>query len=744
MAAEVRGWLICLGVIVAALATATTADAAGWAIQPTPNPTIPQATLSAVSCTSASACVATGSAPYESGRIAALAEHWNGSKWTVQSTPEPAGAAESELDGVSCSSMRACVAVGHYIDSAGTTVTLSETWDGTRWSIQPTPNPDGATFSVLSGVSCTSAAACTAVGNYNQGSQDQLSLAERWNGSSWTIQSTPNQPGSGGSLSGVSCTTATSCEAVGGDVGGDFEAPSLAEVWDGTVWTIQPTPNNPRDPHALASVSCTSPTACTAVGPGLAERWDGTSWTIQSTPDTSDGSPGSLLGVSCTTTSACTAVGYYWTGPDSTVTLAEVWNGIDWTIQRTPSRRVGPFNILYGVSCASSPACVAVGTFDARPSTWSIAERWDGSRWTFVAAANPPGDSDTSLVDVSCSSARQCVAVGSYVNPFGHNDLVAEGWNGSRWRLQRTPIPNGAVGDSLHGVSCPRARACVAVGEYKDSIRGPWQPMAEGWNGRRWSLQPISLPAGARGGGLLGVSCTRRTACIAVGIYFDGTGTTMTLAEGWNGRRWTIQSTPNPAGSKHTALNGVSCSTARVCTAVGSYTNGAGNVVPLAEARSISGWVIQIPPLPAGVQNASLGAVSCSAATACTAVGGYTGGQLAERWDGSRWTVQPMASPPGKSPYEWGVSCPSSTDCIAVGSYRRVTKGFIYYLTLAEAWNGSNWTVQPTPNPPGSVFSSLYGTSCPTKTYCAAVGSSYGLGLNGGDGPFAALAESHH
>ena len=69
----------------------------------------------------------------------------------------------------------ACTAVGDYGNSSGNDVTLAERWNGSSWKIQPTPNPTGQAASVLSGVSCTAATACTAVGDYYYGS-----LAERY------------------------------------------------------------------------------------------------------------------------------------------------------------------------------------------------------------------------------------------------------------------------------------------------------------------------------------------------------------------------------------------------------------------------------------------------------------------------------------------------------------------------------------------------------------------------------------
>ena len=112
---------------------------------------------------------------------------------------------------------------------------VAERWNGTRWTIQPTPNPrPGGAF--LNGVSCTSASACTAVGSLPPGT-----LAERWNGTRWAIQPTPNPAQGGGGLSGVSCTSASACTAVGGSNAG-----ALAERWNGTSWLSRPPPTPPR------------------------------------------------------------------------------------------------------------------------------------------------------------------------------------------------------------------------------------------------------------------------------------------------------------------------------------------------------------------------------------------------------------------------------------------------------------------------------------------------------------------
>ncbi|MEO6472983.1 MAG: hypothetical protein ABIR57_13410, partial [Aeromicrobium sp.] len=134
---------------------------------------------------------------------------------TIQTTPNPIGTTDSQLNGVSCTSATACTAAGFHNASSGGSKTLAERWNGTKWTIQTTPNPTGSAYSRLDGVSCASSTACTAVGYY-YGSSAGKTLVERWNGTTWTIQTTPNPTGATGSyLSGVSCTSATACTAAG-------------------------------------------------------------------------------------------------------------------------------------------------------------------------------------------------------------------------------------------------------------------------------------------------------------------------------------------------------------------------------------------------------------------------------------------------------------------------------------------------------------------------------------------------
>jgi hypothetical protein len=146
----------------------------------------------------------------------------------------------------------------------------------------------------------------------------------------------------------------------------------------------------------------------------------------------------------------------------------------------------------------------------------------------------------------------------------------------------------------------------------------------------------------------------------------------------------------------------------------------------LAEAWHGSSWAAQPVPLPAGAAYPSLGAVSCTAADSCEAVGGYESTSnldwysLAEAWNGSRWRIQATPAISGATSAGLSaVSCVSATDCEAAGQI--MTKGDSIAFGVLEKWNGTRWSVQEK-LPAKKKPSRLEGVSCTTGPVCEAVG----------------------
>jgi hypothetical protein len=298
-----------------------------WKIQtvPSSSESSGEHSLQAVACSSSTACTAVADPSSTATSEKPYGERWNGTEWVVQSMPVPASGSERWLASVSCGSATSCIAVGDYLATTGNHVPMVEHWNGTEWKVESTPAlPYEA--GELKGVSCTSATACTASGwQYLSGSVSGT-LIETWNGTAWKVQSSPNPSGSAGAtFKGVSCTSTSFCAAVGEWTAGKAEGyKTLVEQWNGTEWKVEST-SNPNSGDHLWGVTCTASNACSAVGYSetsghdapLEERWNGTLWAVRATPEiSSEEYLESLASMSCASLDVCIAVGssgpYHW------------------------------------------------------------------------------------------------------------------------------------------------------------------------------------------------------------------------------------------------------------------------------------------------------------------------------------------------------------------------------------------------------------------------------------------------
>ena len=346
----------------------------GWALQATPNPIGARNTfLAGVSCTAPTACVAVGYSISTSNAVTTLAEQWNGSAWSILSTPSPLGSVISSLAAVACTSAIACTAVGDSFNAANVKSTLDERWNGTTWSIQPTPDPAGTSNSTLVGVACSVSTSCIAVGSYTKTpSGHPFTLAESWNGIAWSIVTTPNPPANrGASLLSVACSSGSACTAVGNWFNSSNTEVTLAERWSGTAWSIQTTLNPTTHLSELFGVACSSATSCMAVGSdintsilqvALVERWNGSTWSVVATPGIAGSQGAALQAISCATVKGCNAVGDNINGAGVEVTLAEKWNGTAWSVKATPNPATATASDLLAVSCTTK-ACTASGAY---------------------------------------------------------------------------------------------------------------------------------------------------------------------------------------------------------------------------------------------------------------------------------------------------------------------------------------------------------------------------------------------
>jgi hypothetical protein len=359
---------------------------------------------------------------------------------------------------------------------------------------------------------------------------------------------------------------------------------------------------------------------------------------------------------------------------------------LTWSVVHSPNRGASG-NSFDGMSCASKSACTAVGSYlDGIGAQRTLAESWDGTRWSVLHSANRGRTGNgNALFGVSCALPRACMAVGaSGLATGGASGLsggsasglsidslqtLAESWDGTRWSV--LPSPNrGTTGDNFDSVSCVSADVCTAVGAFGNSS-DVTRTLVESWDGAHWSVVPNPNPVAA-GDGFRGVSCASTDACMAVGFSGSNNGPLATLTEFWNGSRWSVVPSPNPVSGSN-EFNGVSCAGEDACTAVGVSGNSSGVTTTLIESWNGSRWSVVPSPNP-GPGVTWLNGVSCAATDACNAAGYYftktgTPRTLIESWDGTRWSVVPTPSPGVENRALNGVSCASATTCTAAGDF---------------------------------------------------------------------------
>lgn len=340
------------------------------------------------------------------------------------------------------------------------------------WQVVPPPLPSGSDPS-LSSVSCPTSDFCMAAGEYivsvGNGQAKSIGLYETWNGTNWSIVSSPQTPGylGGGEIQAVSCTSSSFCMAVGQyDVyasdGSRLGEKTLTEEWNGGAWTVVASPTPPQIDASGADVA--------------------------------------LSGISCSSTFSCVAVGTYQTDGNSPFQpLIEAFSGGGWTIDQAPS--AGAISFLTTVTCVSASTCFAGGGEESSTGGPDHAILLDdeGGAWSIASTVDKVPANGSEINGISCSSSTRCVAAGRYTVD-GANFLLDENWNGSGWSTVTTPP---TLSEGL-GVACASQTLCTTVGVKEIAV----------WNGHAWTR--TTIPAEPATPTLASVSCAG-TMCMAVG-----------------------------------------------------------------------------------------------------------------------------------------------------------------------------------------------------------------------------------
>ena len=270
--------------------------------------------------------------------------------------------------------------------------TVIEHWNGGRWSLVTSPNATNG-YNLLNGVAAVASNDVWAVGQAANGST-YSTLVEHWNGSVWSIVTSPNTPGLSNILEAITVISANDIWAVGYSQDSNFNTFTLTLHWDGSAWSIIPSPILDHD--ILFGVDALASNDVWAVGrnrPGgygddrtLIIHWDGRNWSI--IPSPSGIGDNVLFGVAAIASNDVWAVG----NEGSLSTLAEHWDGNAWTIVGTPDFNSNATNqVLVGIVALSSNNIWTAGQYIVPlqgSAQFTLTENYDGSNWNFVPSPN--------------------------------------------------------------------------------------------------------------------------------------------------------------------------------------------------------------------------------------------------------------------------------------------------------------------------------------------------------------------
>jgi hypothetical protein len=327
---------------------------------------------------------------------------------------------------------------------------------------------------------------------------------------------------------------------------------------------------------SLTAVTCITASDCWAVGdrfkqassnsgPALIEHYSSQGWKPVAAAPAQKGTLDELSGVSCLSATNCWAVGVR-SGSHPGNLIEHYGAHRDWRAVAPPS----PQGALSAVSCQLFDGqCWAVGSSSEFRRV--ITFRLTGGVWRYVAPAPVPA-SFVQVTGVACATADNCLMVGLVTPLHGAGQALAERWNGHDW--SRVAVAGElSGGGSLSAVACSpesSSKTCWAVGQTATNAPGlvPIHPLIEHWEGD--SLIGVASPLGGLGDypELEAVTCAGFNACQAVGSRGSGEDEAQILTEGWNGSRWSRETSSSPLYGFRT-LSGVACPSAKDCWAVG-------------------------------------------------------------------------------------------------------------------------------------------------------------------------------
>jgi hypothetical protein len=318
-------------------------------------------------------------------------------------------------------------------------------------------------------------------------------LAEHFDGTSWSVVSTPSLP-NGGIFKGVAAVAGDDVWAVGFRFAsnGIVIGSSVIEHWNGNRWSE--VASGKLQGAQFTGVTAVSANDVWAVGAdagnnALVMHWNGSTWSQVSSPAFTN--VGSLSAVSADASNDVWAVGCC--GPLGTGQALLHWDGTSWTLASSHPR-FGPV----AVTALSATNVWVAGTVEDSDNDSPIAavEHWDGTSWSIVPSPNPnPGkDQNSHLLGIAAISASDIWAVGDIGAPFGHIATLTEHWDGTSWSVIASPNP-GSTGNRLYGVTALSDGTVAAMGHQSGTTSDSGLVLQNAGSAPKSGAAPLAAPA---------------------------------------------------------------------------------------------------------------------------------------------------------------------------------------------------------------------------------------------------------
>jgi hypothetical protein len=364
-------------------ASAASLTGSGWSLQPSYSFGNQDNVLAGVSAASKSDAWAVGCyIPGLSGVLNTLAHHFDGSRWTAYPLPN-VGLQENCLNAVSMPGPGRAWAAGYYVSGKFQQKTLIEHFDGTVWSVVPSPSP-GALQNILYGIAAITDTDVWAVGAQQDAAGLWHTLTEHWNGSAWSVVNAVDAGSNGNQFFAVSALAGNNVYAVGQQAGSAFPNEALIEHWNGTSWSVVSTPVDASASVLPLGVTATT-SSLTLVGQAETDTAPYTTYvaagapgslSIQTTPNNGT-TENDLFAAAVAGDGSTWAVGWY-IDPTSGNHDPLVLQGVNgtWNLVSSPAFKSGGDSGLAAITAIPGGGMWAVGVTATNTSNYSTIIEW--------------------------------------------------------------------------------------------------------------------------------------------------------------------------------------------------------------------------------------------------------------------------------------------------------------------------------------------------------------------------------